>query len=149
MATQRPFWQTKDFAAMTKAEWESLCDGCGRCCLVKYQDERSNDTYYTSIACRYLQSSNCRCQVYHCRSQKVADCIPLPQDRQAILAMDWLPTSCAYRLLAEKKSLAHWHPLVCGNAHSVQKAGISMAGKTVSEQRIKSQHWYKYIIARC
>ena len=125
------FWQTKTLAQMSQAEWESLCDGCGRCCLVKLEDEETGDIALTDIACRLLDNQRCKCKQYDIRHEIVADCVRLTP--QNISQLKWMPKSCAYRLLAEGKDLAWWHPLISGNKETVHQAGISIQGKTVSE----------------
>ena len=125
------FWQTKTLAQMSQAEWESLCDGCGRCCLVKLEDDETGDIALTDIACRLLDNQRCKCRQYDTRHEIVADCVRLTH--QNISQLKWMPKSCAYRLLAEGKDLAWWHPLISGNKETVHQAGISIQGKTVSE----------------
>ena len=125
------FWQTKTLAQMSQAEWESLCDGCGRCCLVKLEDEETGDIALTDIACRLLDNQRCKCKQYDTRHEIVPDCVRLTPKN--ISQLKWMPKSCAYRLLAEGKDLAWWHPLISGNKETVHQAGISIQGKTVSE----------------
>lgn len=127
-----PFWQRKPLAAMTPAEWESLCDGCGRCCLHKLEDEDNGEIYYTNVACRLLHLKTCRCTRYAERTRHVPDCVQLTPDR--IHELRWLPSTCAYRLLAEGKELPDWHPLVSGDPASVHRAGISVRGWTIAEK---------------
>jgi uncharacterized protein len=122
-----PFWKRKSLAEMTQAEWESLCDGCGRCCLNKLEDEESGKYYYTDVGCRLLDGETCRCHDYPNRLEKVDDCEQLTPDNVAQLA--WLPPSCAYRLVAEGKDLYWWHPLVSGDPESVHIAGVSVRGR--------------------
>ncbi|MEK9929327.1 MAG: YcgN family cysteine cluster protein [Rhodospirillaceae bacterium] len=125
------FWQTKTLPQMSQAEWESLCDGCGRCCLVKLEDEETGDIALTDIACRLLDNQRCKCKKYDTRHEIVPDCVRLTPKN--ISQLKWMPKSCAYRLLAEGKDLAWWHPLISGNKETVHQAGISIQGKTVSE----------------
>ncbi|HLH88413.1 MAG TPA: YcgN family cysteine cluster protein [Xanthobacteraceae bacterium] len=122
-----PFWKTKSLAEMTAAEWESLCDGCGRCCLNKLEDEETGKYYYTDVGCRLLDGETCRCRDYPNRLAKVDDCEQLTPDNVA--ALGWLPLSCAYRLVAEGKDLYWWHPLVSGDPESVHVAGVSVRGR--------------------
>lgn len=126
-ANTLPFWKTKSLAEMNPAEWESLCDGCGRCCLIKMQDEETEVYYYTDVACRLFDQGTCRCGDYANRSEQVPDCVRLTPEN--IPDLPWMPPSCAYRLLAEGKDLPHWHPLVSGRAESVLEAGASVRGR--------------------
>jgi uncharacterized cysteine cluster protein YcgN (CxxCxxCC family) len=127
-----PFWQTKTLDEMTTDEWESLCDGCGRCCLHKLRDEDSNALSFTNVACRLLDTESCRCSDYANRFTEVPDCIQLTP---AILReVDWLPPSCAYRRIEEGRGLPPWHPLRSGTHDTVVTSGASAAGRIVSER---------------
>lgn len=130
----KPFWERKTLAQMTVHEWESLCDGCGRCCVIKYQDEETGEIHPTAVACRLLDSNTCRCRRYQERHQLVPECLRL--DPELVRRYDFLPASCAYRRVAEGRPLAWWHPLVSGNAQSVVDAGVSVRGTVVSEQAV-------------
>ncbi len=127
-----PFWKTKRLDEMSRAEWESLCDGCGRCCLHKLRDEESGALSFTNVACRLLSLETCRCTDYANRRRRVPDCVNLTP--AAVRRIDWLPPSCAYRLLEEGKPLAWWHPLVSGDPDTVHTAGVSARGRAVSER---------------
>ena len=129
-----PFWQNRPLAEMTKKEWESLCDGCGLCCLNKIEDEDSGEYYYTSVACSLLDPNSGRCMEYKNRADIKYDCLQLTPEN--IEDINWLPLTCAYRLILEGKDLPTWHPLISGDPNSVHKAGISMQRKVVSEDNI-------------
>jgi uncharacterized cysteine cluster protein YcgN (CxxCxxCC family) len=128
------FWQHKKLAEMTQREWESLCDGCGRCCLKKLQDEETGRVAYTDVACRLLDRDRCRCRSYRRRHELVVDCVALDAADES--ALDWLPTTCAYRKVAAGQDLDWWHPLVSGDPDSVHRAGISVRGRTLSERDV-------------
>jgi uncharacterized cysteine cluster protein YcgN (CxxCxxCC family) len=125
-----PVWE-KPLAALDRAEWESLCDGCGKCCLHKIEDDRTGDVQATNVACRLLDRQSCRCSNYRARRAFVPDCIRLSANNVERFA--WLPTTCAYRLRAENRPLPDWHPLLTGDPESVHKAGMSVRGWTISE----------------
>ena len=128
---RQPFWRTKTLAQMSREEWESLCDGCGRCCLVRFEDEETGEVIPTRVACRLLDVHTCACTNYPRRRRYVPDCIKLTPGK--IDELTWMPASCAYRRLHEGRDLAAWHPLVSGDPSSVHRAGISVGGKVVSE----------------
>ncbi len=128
------FWQSKRLAEMTPQEWESLCDGCGRCCLKKLEDETTGKVVYTDVACRLLDRKRCRCTRYTQRHALVHDCVAL--DANSTDTMRWLPTTCAYRLVAEGKPLEWWHPLVSGDPETVHRAAISVRGRTLPEAAV-------------
>lgn len=139
------FWETVDLADMTKTEWEALCDGCGRCCLLKLEDEDTEEVAYTNIACRLFDDATCRCGNYALRKQLVAGCVVLTPENIARNA-DWMPRTCAYRRLHEGQPLADWHPLISNDPSTVDAADISMQGKTLAEQEIPEEEWENYII---
>jgi len=129
--TPRPFWESKRLEDMSRAEWESLCDGCGRCCLHKLRHD--DDTLaFTNVSCRLLDTRTCRCTDYARRQRRVPDCVALTP--AALAEIDWLPPSCAYVRVARGQRLAWWHPLVSGDPDSVHAAGVSVRGKAVGEQ---------------
>ncbi|WP_422137227.1 YcgN family cysteine cluster protein [Endozoicomonas sp. ALC020] len=144
---QEPFWRTKSLKAMTRNEWESLCDGCGRCCLNKLIDDNTGEIHAVAVSCKLLDPTTGRCQNYKHRRKFVPDCIMLtPGTMQEHLP--WLPDSCAYRLLHEGYDLPEWHPLITGDPDSVHKAGFSVKGKPVaSEEDVPDpSDWFDYII---
>jgi uncharacterized cysteine cluster protein YcgN (CxxCxxCC family) len=127
---------------MTPAEWESLCDGCGRCCLIKLRD--TDGEVFTDISCRLFDTTTCRCNDYKHRTERVPDCLRLtPQNIRKTTA---LPKTCAYRLVAEGRDLYWWHPLVSGDPETVHEAGISMRGRVVSETEVKPRDVDDHII---
>ena len=128
---EKPFWQTVKLADMAAAQWEDLCDGCAKCCLVKLQDEDSGEIVFTDIVCNLLDQQSCRCTHYEERTKLVPDCVKLSKDN--LDKIDFMPPSCAYRLLHEGKDLPQWHPLVSGRADSVVEAGMSVKGRVIAE----------------
>ncbi len=130
---EEPFWRRKSLAEMTPGEWESLCDGCAKCCLHKLEDARSGEISCTNVACRLLDIDTCRCTDYSGRSRLVDDCVRL--DPGNVSELTWMPSSCAYRLVAEGKDLPGWHPLVSGDPGSVHRAGRSVKGRVVFEEQ--------------
>lgn len=140
-----PFWKTKSLEDMSAQEWELLCDGCARCCLVKLEDEDSGEVHLTRLACRLLDHSTCRCQDYPNRFAQMPDCIQI--DAQKVREIDWLPVTCAYRLVAEGKDLYWWHPLISGRAETVHEAGISVRGWATCETKARPGNMHRFIIA--
>jgi len=132
MDADLPFWKAKPLRALTRPEWESLCDGCGRCCLHKIRDDDTNEIHWTEVACRLLDTGTGLCGDYANRRAKVPDCIKLTPAR--LSRIDWLPPNCAYRLVAEGADLPSWHPLISGTYDTVQKAGLSVRNRVVSER---------------
>jgi uncharacterized cysteine cluster protein YcgN (CxxCxxCC family) len=130
---------------MTPAEWESLCDGCGRCCLNKLEEEGSDVTYYTDVGCRLLDGETCRCKDYEHRAREVPDCVTLTP--QVLREITWLPPSCAYRLIHEGRELYWWHPLVSGDPESVHAAGMSVRGKVPhTEETVPDDQLENFIV---
>lgn len=145
-APLRPrFWERVPLQRMTTAEWEALCDGCGRCCLNKLEDPETHEVAYTRIACRLLDGESCRCTQYPIRRQFVPDCVVLTPETLPRIAY-WMPPTCAYRLLHEGRPLPSWHPLVSGDPESVHAAGISVRGRTLPEYEVPEAEWEDHII---
>lgn len=127
------FWHTKTLAEMTPDEWESLCDGCARCCLIKLEDEDTGEIAYTDIVCDLLDQGRCVCTRYPERHELVPDCVAMTPE--TVPGYKWMPSTCAYRLLSEGQELAWWHPLVSGDPETVHLAGISVRGRVVAESK--------------
>lgn len=128
-----PFWATKPLTELDPSEWESLCDGCAKCCLHRFEDQETREIHFTNVCCRYLDQADCRCRDYPNRSRNVPDCVTVTPE----ILQDpyWLPETCAYRLLAEGRPLPAWHPLVSGDADSVIHSGHSVGGRVISEEQ--------------
>ena len=150
----RRFWEDKPLTGLTPEEWESLCDGCGRCCVIKLEVEDAPDgrggfhfggLYYTNIACRLLDDATCRCGSYDLRAKLVKGCVVLSPKTLPEVA-HWLPTTCAYRLLHEGQPLADWHPLISGDPESVHRAGISVRGRVVPEYEVAEEDIEDHIL---
>lgn len=129
---QAPFWSTKSLEDMSPSEWESLCDGCGRCCLIKLQDEDSGTIHATDVACTLFDANTCRCTNYAQRATKVPDCVTLTP--KEVRTLPWLPPTCAYRLVANGEALKWWHPLVSGTPQTVIEAGVSVKGRVFARE---------------
>ncbi len=129
---KEPFWRRKKLQEMTLAEWESLCDGCAKCCLEKLEDVETGEISYTNVACRLLDLEVCRCTNYGERQRYVPDCVQLTPNN--IENLHWMPSTCAYRLLSEGKDLPDWHPLVSCSTETVHEARVSVRGRVISER---------------
>ena len=139
-----PFWVAKPLKAMSHAEWESLCDGCGQCCLLKVEDEDSGKVFLTELACKLLDLRSCRCRDYAKRHASLPDCVVISVNN--LRNITWLPETCAYRRLAEGRDLEWWHPLVSGDPETVHHAGISVRGWVRSEAGVRPSAIARYII---
>lgn len=133
----RPFWTEKTLDELSPQEWEALCDGCGKCCLSKLEDEDTGDIYWTSVGCRLFDAEACRCRDYPNRLAQVPDCIGLTPAK--VRTITWLPRTCAYRLVAEGRALYWWHHLVSGSRETVHEAGMSMRGRVSASEDDLSQ----------
>lgn len=130
MSAER-FWERKSLRQMSRDEWESLCDGCGKCCVHKLEDEETGELLQTNVACRLLDRRSGRCSDYRHRRAFVPECVRLTPEK--LDELDWLPSTCAYLLLYQGKPLPEWHPLITGDPESVHAAGQSVRGWTISE----------------
>lgn len=139
-----PFWKTKTMEEMTREEWESLCDGCARCCLYKLEDEDTGGIYYTNVVCRLLDTKRCQCTAYNDRQTLMPTCLVLTP--QMVRELNWMPTTCAYRLIAEGKDLEWWHPLVSGDPNTVHEAGISVRNRTIAESDVDMDNLEDYVV---
>lgn len=141
----RPFWEVLSLEQMSSEQWESLCDGCGRCCLVKLEDAEDGDIYFTDVACPLLDRQTCRCQDYTHRTALMGDCLRLTPETLA--KINWLPPTCAYQRLREGRPLASWHPLVSGDADSVHQAGISVRGWAIAQSQVDEEGLQEHLIS--
>lgn len=142
--SERPFWESKKLQEMTRPEWESLCDGCGKCCLIKLEDEETNLIHYTRVVCQYLDQQKCRCTVYEKRRKLVPTCVKLqPEELDGLY---WMPSTCAYRLLQEGKPLPVWHPLIAGNRKAMIESGNTVTGRVVSEEYVHDEELQEHIV---
>lgn len=144
-AGEAPFWQTVPLDGMTGEQWESLCDGCARCCLNKLEYEDTGEIDWTDIACRLLDDETCRCGDYENRHVRVPDCVALTPE--TVSTIPWLPPTCAYKLVAEGRDLYWWHHLVSGDKDTVHFAGISVRGRTLSEDEVPVSLYDDHIVA--
>jgi len=142
----QPFWKGRPLEDFSPSEWESLCDSCGRCCLVKLEDEDTGEIHFTDLGCKLLDDETCRCSDYRRRRQRVRDCLKLTP--ASVRNLPWLPPTCAYRLVAEGRDLAWWHPLVSGSAETVDEAGISVRGRVAAlETEVRLDDYPNYIVS--
>ena len=138
------WWHEKPLAELNAREWEALCDGCAKCCLHKLEDEDDGEVFYTKVRCRHLNEETCRCSDYPNRSVMVPSCIRLEPGN--VHALGWLPSTCAYRLRAHEQPLPDWHPLVTGDEQSVHLAGISIRGRSVSDEYVHPDGYDEQIV---
>ncbi len=140
----KPFWETKKLHELNPTEWESLCDGCAKCCVHKLQVEETDEVHYTCVACRLLDVNTCRCTNYANRHALVPECAALSPDHPE--HFEWMPETCAYRLMHEGKPLPEWHPLITGDPQSVHAHGASARKKLIPEFLADEEHLEKYIV---
>jgi len=140
----KPFWEVKSLGEMSPEEWDLLCDGCGRCCLIKLEDEDTAEIYTTRLACALLDTKSCRCRDYPNRHAVMHDCLTI--STETLPELKWLPSSCAYVRMGDGRGLAWWHPLVSGDAETVHQAGISVRALARSERGVKNASFHRYII---
>lgn len=144
MTSDDPFWQRKPLDKLSRDEWESLCDGCGKCCLIKLEDEDSGQIIATDVTCKLLDLGTCQCSQYPQRSKYVPDCVTLTPEN--IGDLNFMPATCAYRLLAEGKPLEDWHPLVSGDPNSVHTSGNSVLNRAVPETEVEDAELEDHVI---
>jgi len=138
------FWKTKNMAEMSQKEWESLCDGCGKCCCIRLEDEDTAQIYITDVVCKLFDAESCQCTDYPNRSQKVPDCVTLTPENTPQL--HWMPQTCAYRILANGGELPSWHHLVSGSRETIHEAGMSVQGAVISEVHVPEDDHIKRIV---
>lgn len=144
MTIEEDFWKNKTLSEMSLEEWEALCDGCGICCLYKIEDEDTGEVHLTNVACRFLDEVSCVCKLYNDRKSAMPTCVKLTPTNVANL--DWLPDTCAYRLILKGKPLPDWHYLISGDPKSVHRAGISVLDKVVDESFINMNKLEDYVV---
>lgn len=136
--TDAPFWKTKNMAKMSREEWESLCDGCGKCCCIRLEDEDTGQIYITDVACKLFDPNRCQCSDYPNRSARVPDCVTLSPDN--VSQLHWMPQTCAYRLISEGKDLPDYHHLVSGSRDTIHEVGMSVQDAVTSEELVDEEH---------
>lgn len=141
--TEAGYWQSKQLSEMSQAEWENLCDGCGKCCVVRLEDEDTGKVYMTDLSCKLLCTQSARCTDYNNRFAKVPDCVQVSPDN--IEALYWMPRTCAYRLIAEGKPLPDYHHLISGSRETIHELGMSVAGAVTSELRVPERRHFAHI----
>lgn len=142
-ADNSSFWEKKTLDELDEREWEALCDGCARCCLIKIEDADTGEVHYTDVVCRHLDAA-CRCSCYESRTRVVPDCVQVRPDN--LDELKWMPDTCAYRLLHEGQPLPAWHPLITGDPRSVHAAGVSVRGRCISEEHVHKQDIVERVI---
>ncbi|VGO21528.1 YcgN family cysteine cluster protein [Pontiella sulfatireligans] len=140
----KPFWEAKKLHELDQNEWEALCDGCAKCCVHKLEVEETGKVHYTCVACRMLDINTCRCMNYENRHELVPDCAMLSAGKPEYF--EWMPETCAYRLMHEGQPLPEWHPLITGDPRSVHEHGASARKKLIPEFLADEAHLEKYIV---
>lgn len=136
-----PWWENKKLSEISRDEWESLCDHCGKCCLIKLEDEEDGQVYYTNVICDLFKNENCHCSDYWNREALVPTCIRLTQDN--LEHINWMPPSCAYRRIQDEQGLPDWHHLVSGDKNTIHKVGKSVKNRTIFEKEIINEQDYE------
>lgn len=139
-----PYWKAKPLSELDQEEWESLCDGCGKCCLLKLEDEDTGEIAYTRLHCKLFDAATCQCSNYVERKKHVPECVILTPEK--INELHWMPSTCAYRLVSEGKDLPDWHHLISGSRTTIHKAGKSVLGKTLSEETVFDGDEFDWIV---
>ena len=139
------YWKKKPLEDMSRPEWEALCDGCGKCCLVKLENDATDKVHYTNVACRLFDAGSCSCGNYALRKQMVAGCVVLTPENLEY-SVDWMPNTCAYKLVYHNDPLPEWHPLITGDPASVHTSGTSMLNKVVAEYDVEDENLEDYIV---
>ena len=139
------FWKRYALEDLPRHEWEALCDGCAKCCLIKLEDEATGEVAYTNVACRLLDLATCRCGSYALRRQLVAGCVAMDRDNLERV-LEWMPATCAYKLVHQGRDLPAWHPLISGDPESVHRAGISLRGRMVAEYDVAEEDWPDFVV---
>ena len=143
MHLRKKFWETKNLIDMNEIEWESLCDKCGKCCVIKLEDFDTQEVHYTNVSCKLLCEKTASCKDYKNRKSIVSDCIILSPDN--LNDLKWMPETCAYKLLNEGKNLPYWHPLLSGNDKEIVNSGNSVKNRVTNENEIKIKNLPDYI----
>tara|TARA_R110001592_G_scaffold171325_1_gene409608 strand:- start:9350 stop:9811 length:462 start_codon:yes stop_codon:yes gene_type:complete len=139
------FWESKKIQDFSQDEWESLCDGCGKCCLQKLQDEDTEEIHFTCISCQFLDEQSCRCKVYGNRFEHLPECLNLTKENLES-TLPWLPNTCSYKLVYQEKSLPVWHHLISGNKETIHVLNLSVRDKVVSELDVDEDDWEDFIV---
>lgn len=140
----QPYWETKKLSQMDELEWESICDGCGKCCLQKLQDDETEEIFYTDLACHQLNIKSCQCKVYPKRFEHVESCVDLTPKR--LSDFEWLPDTCSYKVYHETGKLADWHPLLVGDNTQMVRQGLTVKDYAISENKVPEEDWETHVI---